>query len=95
LIGEIIDHDAGYSAPETFKGSDYESKQAFLFSFENHFPSHDYFWGRNVEGTGMLSGSDMDVSKLAVMIWVDMNGDFFSDKINTGSVCLLLWKRQE
>jgi hypothetical protein len=77
LIGEIIDHDAGYDEPETFKGSDYESKQAFLFSFENHFPSHKYFGGRlgdhGGEGTGMLFGSDMDVSKLAVMIWGDMN----------------------
>lgn len=79
LIGEIIDHDAGYVSPGKFAGSDYYAKKKHLFQYELQFPTEDVFGGRlgnNGEGEvdTLLFGPGFYLPHLANMIWEDMYG---------------------
>ena len=75
LIGDIIDHDAGYVSADAHNGSDYASKKACLFQFEQQFAAKDYFGGRlDVDGAMMLFDQDFNVMNVARHVWEDMNG---------------------
>ena len=43
LVGDIIDHDAGYVSPEKQKGSDYASKRKQATIYEHKYLQRDSF----------------------------------------------------
>jgi len=75
-IAGIINHDPGYVSTNAHAGSDYASKKALIFSFENQLPSKDYFGGRLGFGgdASMLFSEKFNLRRVAAEIWEDMQG---------------------